>query len=47
MDSLVDFLAVHGNFFRSDNAQANLVAADFDDRHCDIVVYHNALIPLP
>ncbi len=38
VDGVKDFLAVNRDFFRSDDAQAHFVAANFHDNDRDVVV---------
>ncbi len=47
MDGLEDFLAVDGDFCRGNDAQPDLVAADLDDRHRNIVIDDDRFILLP
>src|SRR5882724_3851194 len=38
VDSLKDFLAMHRNLLGRDDPQSHLVAANFDDGDCDVIV---------
>ena len=44
MNGVVHLLPVHRNFLRGDDAEADLVAADLDHRHGDVIVDDNALV---
>lgn len=44
VDKIEDFLSMNGDFFRSDYAEPNFVAADFHDCHSDVVIDDDAFV---
>ena len=47
MNCFIDFLAVHRNLFRRDNAEADFVATNLNDGDGDVIVDDNTLVLFP
>jgi len=46
VNGFVDFLTMNRNLFRRDNAQADLIATDFNNGDRNVIVYDNTLVLL-